>query len=204
VVADPLFPYVDTTVFKPLATNTYVSGASTQKNIRVPPNTNPQFNAGDVVNGILYIESPNTVTFRGNATINGIVVFENKGDPSVNSMDFRGNVSAKAIPAAAEFDAVRAVANGWAIAAPAAAVTLSGSVDGTLEGSLVASSVDLAGSADLHFKSGSIISLGTAPTMIEGKAVEFAGTAADNPPASGVRFQATFLPDLASYREVAP
>jgi hypothetical protein len=40
--------------------------------------------------------------------------------------------------------------------------------------------------------------------VIEGKAVEFIGTAADNPPMSGVRFDATFLPDLTTYREVSP
>jgi len=204
VIDEPLFPYVDTTVFRPLATNLYVPGAVTQKNIRVPANANPRFNDGDVINGILYIESPNNVTFRGNAVINGLIVFENKGSAAANTLDFRGNVSPSSIPAAAEFDAVRAVAKGWAIAAPLASVTMSGSVDGTLEGSVIASSIDLNGSADLHFKSGSIITLGSSPTMIEGKAVEFAGTAADNPPVSGVRFLATFLPDLSSYREVAP
>jgi hypothetical protein len=204
VVAAPVFPVVDTTAFKSLATNVYVSGAATQKNIRVPPNTNPKFNGGDVINGILYIESPNQVTFRGNATINGIIVFENKGNASVNSLDFKGNVTPTTIPNTAEFAAVKAVAEGWSIAAPTAAVIMSGSVDGTLEGSMIASSVDLAGSADITFKTGSIIALGTIPTVLEGKTVTFAGTGADSLPVTGLRLNANFLPNPCSYREVAP
>ena len=34
--------------------------------------------------------------------------------------------------------------------------------------------------------------------------VEFAGTGADNMPKTGVRFNAYFLPDLTTYREIAP
>ena len=204
VVKAPTFPAVDTAAFRPLATNVYVSGAATQKNIRVPPNTNPEFKGGDVVNGILYIESPNAVTFQGHATINGIIVFENKNDGSVNSLDFSGNVTPTAIPSTAEFAAVRAAAKGWAIAAPAAAVTLSGSVDATLEGSLIGSSVNLGGSADLHFKGGSIISLGPSPTLVQGKVLDFTGTAADNMPTTGLKLSYRFVPDLATYREVTP
>jgi hypothetical protein len=204
VVAAPLFPYIDTTQFKSLAVNTWVSGASPQKNIRVPANSDPKFKGGDVVNGILYIESPNNVTFTGNATINGIIVFENKGNPSQNTLDFKGNVTPTTIPTTAEFDSVRAAAKGWSIAAPAAAVTMSGSVDGFLDGSLVANSVNLTGSADLHFTKGSIIATGNSPTLLQGKTVEFAGTGADNMPKTGVRFNAYFLPDLTTYREIAP
>ena len=204
LVKAPEFPEVETTWFKPFATSVYVAGAATQKNIRVPPNTDPTFNAGDVINGILYIESPNKVTFGGHATINGVIVFENKGSAEVNTLDFKGNVSPRAIPATSEFDAIRAASKGWAIAAPSAAVTMSGNVDGTLEGSLVASSVTLSASADLHFHDGSIITLGTTPTLVEGKTVQFSGTAADNAPLTGVRFESFFRPDPTSYREVAP
>ena len=203
-VTPPLFPYVDTTYFKPLATNLYVAGAPVQKNVRVPPNTNPRFNAGDVINGILYIESPNDVEFRGHATINGVIVFENKGGPAVNTLDFKGNVKPSSIPNTPEYDAIRAAAKGWAIAAPAASVTMSGSVDGDLEGSIVANVVDVNGSADLFLKGGSIISVGNSPTLLEGKTVNFTGTAADNVPNFGYRLDANYLPDPKTYQEVRP
>src|SRR6185295_18101068 len=67
VVADPNFPVFDTTVFAGYATTTY-GGATggTLKNVRIPKNTNPRFTGNATIQGILYIESPNTVTFRGN------------------------------------------------------------------------------------------------------------------------------------------
>jgi hypothetical protein len=77
-------------------------------------------------------------------------------------------------------------------------------VDATLEGSLIASSVILDGSADLHFKGGSIITLGASPTLVEGKVVDFTGTAADNMPTTGLKLSYCFAPDLTTYREVMP
>ena len=204
VVPAPEFPLVDTTPFKPFATNTYAAGVPVQKNIRVPANTNPKFNAGDVINGILYVESPNAAEFRGDATVNGIIVFEAKNTPAVNSLDFRGTVSPRTIPAGAEYDALRAAARGWAIAAPTASVKMSGSVSGSVEGSVVAHSIALGGSADLKLKHGSLIALGGDPVLIEGKGVQFTGTAAIQPPVTGIRFTAFFSADLATYREVVP
>jgi hypothetical protein len=204
VVTPPEFPYVHTTVFAPFATNTYVAGAAYQKNVKIPRNTNPKFNGGEVIDGILYIESPNTVTFAGNATINGLIVFENANTPAVNVMDFRGSVSASAIPAASEFDALRKRAAGLAMAAPTASVTLNGSVGGFVEGTVIAGSLSMGGSSDLTINRGSLISLGTSPTLIQGKTVQINGTAADNPPYAGVRLRAYFRPDHVSYRETRP
>lgn len=197
----PPFPDVDTTAFKAFATNVY-SGASYQKNVRVPPNTNATFKGGDVVDGILYIESPNNVVFTGNATINGVIVFENKGAPAQNLLDFRGNVSPSNIPNTAEFAALRAKAKGLALAAPTAALTMSGSVDGNVTGSVIASSISLNGSADLTIRQGSLISLSDDPALIQGKTVHFVGYAKDNPPYQAVRVNTWFRPNPSSYREV--
>jgi hypothetical protein len=203
LAAPPEFPWVDTTAFKSFATNTY-SGASYQKNIRVPANTNPKFNAGDVIEGILYIESPNNVTFEGHATINGLIVFENTNGVAENVMEFRGNVSPSKIPDTPEFAALRTISKGLAIAAPTAAVTMSGSVDGDLAGTVIAGSIVLDGSADLTLRQGSLIALGTDPMRVEGKTVKFVGNASDNPPYKGIRLRSWFKPNPGSYREVAP
>ena len=202
VVPVPEFPTIDTAPFKALAVNTYSSGVGHQKNIRVPPNTNPRFNGGDVVDGILYVESPNAVTFRGGAQINGIIVFENKNNSSVNSLDFKGNVQPDNIPTTAEFDNIRAAAKGLSIVAPTASISMSGSTDGYLDGSLIAYSLDLAGSADLYFTQGSIITLGPAATQIEGKTVNFTGVGSDNPPTTGVLFSGSLRPSAYTYREL--
>lgn len=204
VVRAPDFPYVHTTVFRPYATNTYVSGAAFQKNIRVPANANPTFNGGDVIEGILYVESPNVVRFSGNAAINGVIVFENAGDVTKNALDFKGNVSPGSIPNTSEYTALRKRAAGLAIAAPTASVTMSGSVDGHVDGTVIGAKIWLSGSADLTINRGSLISLGPDPTLIEGKTVQFNGDGADNAPYAGVRFRAYFKPDATTYREVAP
>lgn len=201
VVPSPTFPVVDTTPFKALAVNVYSSGLSHQKNIRVPPNTNPRFNGGDVIDGILYIESPNNVTFRGHTTINGIIVFENKNTSASNVLDFKGNVTPADIPNTAEFAAVRAAAKGWAILAPTASVFMSGSVDGNVSGSIMADKIAFNGSADLTLNQGSVISLGSSATDISGKVLKFIGTGADNPPTTGLTFNGSFFPNPSSYYE---
>jgi hypothetical protein len=202
VVSPPEFPTVDTTVFRSLATNTHVPGKARQKNIRVPAGMGANFSGGDVVEGILYIESPNTVSFSGNAEINGIIVFENKNGPGVNTLDFRGNVSPESIPPGKEFDDVRAVAPGIAILAPRAAVTMSGSVDATLTGSLIAHQVTLGGSADVAFKNGSLIALGPQPVVVGGKVLSFTGTGMVLPPKAGISYSGYLKLSPWTYREV--
>jgi hypothetical protein len=202
VVSPPEFPTVDTTVFRSLATSTHVPGKARQKNIRVPAGKGADFSAGDVIEGILYIESPNTVTFSGHAEMNGIIVFENKNGPGENKLDFRGNVSPASIPPSKEFDDVRAVAPGIAILAPRAAVTMSGSVDATLTGSLIAHQVTLGGSADVAFKNGSLISLGPQPVVVGGKVLSFTGTGMVLPPKAGISYSGYLKLSPWTYREV--
>jgi Tfp pilus assembly protein PilX len=202
VIPPPTFPVGDTSPFKPLAVNTWVAGLPLQKNIRVPAGSNPTFNGGDVVQGILYIESPNNVKFAGDATVQGIIVFEDKNSPVLNSLDFKGNVQASKIPNTSEFDAVRAASVGLSILAPTASVLMSGSVDGTIEGSMIASQVNLGGSADLYFQHGTIVALGSTVMNMSGKIVSFTGNGGDNPPQMGLKFKGIFKPDAKTYREV--
>src|SRR5205823_2533157 len=94
VVGTPEWPVFDTTPFAQYATNTY-SGATggTLANVRIPANTNPRFTGNATIQGILYIESPNTVTFRGNTNLQGFIVFQNTGTVGQNVIDMSGNFS---------------------------------------------------------------------------------------------------------------
>src|SRR5207302_646210 len=83
------------------------------------PGTNPQFAGGAEVDGIMYVRSPNTLTFRGNFTLKGFIVFENAGSSAVNKMDFRGSITVSPLPADPQFDPMRSV-SGIAILAPTA------------------------------------------------------------------------------------
>jgi hypothetical protein len=204
VKSPPDFPTVHTVVFKEFATNVYVAGVPRQKNIRVPPNINPTFSSGNVIDGILYIESPNVVTFSGHTDVNGVIVFEGLGTPAVNVLDFKGNVSQSALPDTAEYAALKARAAGLAIVAPTAAVNISSSVESTLTGSVIANRLAITGSADVTLVNGSLITLGSEPMLIEGKTVNVIGVGARTAPYAAVRFESHFRPVHTTYREVAP
>jgi hypothetical protein len=205
VVDKPEFPTIDTTVYKKYAVNDYKSGAATQQNIRIPANTNPKFNGKDTVQGIMYIESPNTVEFRGNFNLQGFIVFENAGTSADNVLDFRGNVAQLPLPAGAQFDALRTT-SGVAILAPTAAVTMSGSTDSTLRGNVILGSFSFAGSADIVIDQGTLMTYNETNNSVvfNGKTVKFTATGANNMPTSGVSYSAFYQPNAASYQEVSP
>jgi hypothetical protein len=197
----PEFPIVDTSVFKAYATNVY-SNKKTQGNIRIPPNTNPKFNGGDTVNGIMYIESPNTVTFTGNFNMAGIIVFENKA--GTNVLDFSGNMSQSPAPSGSEYDAVRSASN-ISILAPTASVTMTGSTGSYLRGSVIVDRYTFAGAADIRIDRGTLMTLnpGLNSAVFKGaKSVKFTATGEDNAPTTGLSYSSYFQPEGSSYQEL--
>lgn len=204
-VEPPEFPTVDTSVYRSYATNTFVDGARTQQNIRIPAGTNPRFNGGDSVQGIMYIESPNTVTFRGNFNLQGFIVFENTADETANVLDFRGNVSQNPLPSGAAFDSLRAT-TGVSILAPTTKVFMSGSTDSLLRGNVIIGKLDYNGSADVQIDRGTIMTYneGSDSAGFNGKTVKFTATGSNNQPTSGISFSSNFRPDPTSYQEISP
>jgi hypothetical protein len=204
-VEPPEFPTIDTSVYRQYAVNNYVPGARTQQNIVIRAGTNPRFNGGDTVQGIMYIESPNTVTFRGNFNLQGFIVFENAGNDAVNSMDFRGNVMMSPPPAGPEFNALRAT-SGVAILGPTASVTMSGSSDSYVRGNVIVSKFSFNGSADIQIDRGTIMTYSESPNSayFNGKTVKFTATGAGNTPTAGISYSSYFKPDPTSYQEVLP
>jgi len=204
IVDAPDFPYVDSTYFRPFAVNTY-SGGSTLKNMRIPANTNPKFTGDAIIQGILYIESPNTVEFRGNTEIQGFIVFENKNNSTVNVIDMRGNFSQSPLPPGDEFDALRAI-TGVSILAPTAKMVISGSVDSDLLGNVILGTFSNGGSADWTFDKGSLIAMDQSAdaAVFNGKTVRFSSTGQYNMPSAGVRYSSYFRPQSYTYDEVKP
>lgn len=66
----------------------------TLTNVEIPANTNPSFAGHAVINGVMFIRSPNIVSFAGNAEVHGLIVAEGEMDlPSENNLlDFGGTV----------------------------------------------------------------------------------------------------------------
>src|SRR5215212_8882676 len=64
-VIAPEFPTIDANDIKAFATSVYVGG-TVLDNVIIPPNTNPTFAADTTITGVLLVQPPNVVTFRGN------------------------------------------------------------------------------------------------------------------------------------------
>ena len=209
-VPAPEFPTVDTEYFKPYATTTYSSGMTTMKNVRIPAGTGTQasplkFTGGATIQGVLYIESPNVVEFRGNTVLQGFIVFENAGSTTTNVIDQRGNFSHLPLPSGPEFDALRAT-SGVAMLAPTTSLTISGSVDSSLKGNLILGTFNNAGSADVTIERGTLMTLDDTvdSAVFNGKTVKFASTGAPTLPNGVLTYSSYFQPDPKSYQEVAP
>ncbi len=109
-------PAIDPTQYRSLATTVMSSAsppAGTYKNIRIPANTNPVFSSSVTIQGILYVEAPNTIYFNNNVNFTGVMVAANPptGSPdSANYICFKNNMTfsgVEQLPASSEFAAVR-------------------------------------------------------------------------------------------------
>ncbi len=85
------FPTPNPNYFKPLATgeiidqNTNWSNHAVLENVTIAANTNPTFASEVTINGLLFIEKPNTVTFTAKTNVNGVIVAD--GNTSQESSD---------------------------------------------------------------------------------------------------------------------
>lgn len=202
-VQEPEFPVVDTSAFAAYATNVY-TGGSTLINCRIPANTNPRFNGNATIRGVLYIETPNIVTFRGDVDIQGVIVVQNSptGSVATNVLDFSGSVSARGVEALPESYGNLRQMTGSFILAPKFHVMFSGNF-GTVNGSMLADKFSMTGNATGTVM-GSVINLADNPVTVSGSSeIIIASTGTTNYPA-GVFFSSNFAPLPDTYEEVQP
>jgi hypothetical protein len=205
VVDHPEFPTLDPTVFKQYATNNWVNKAKVQSNILIKAGTNPKFNANDTVQGIMYIESPNVVTFNGDFNLKGLIVMEG-GVVTTDALNFSGNLTSAPVPSGTQYDALRAI-SGIAILAPNAAMNMSGSSGGNVKGSVIVKTFSFSGAANLQIDQGTLMTLdpGANSAIFGGsKAVLFSATGSNNQPSAGVSYSSYYVPDPGKYKEVMP
>ena len=147
---------------------------TTFANVRIPPNTNPSFGGGVTLSGIVFIETPNVVTFTGHVNINGIIVGDGDiiDDSGTNYIDFQGTVNSSPVSGLPEeFGGLRdetgtfLMAPGFSVsfggdfetingAIAANGIEFYGNAGGTIEGSVLNyadTSMDLSGNSDLSF-----------------------------------------------------
>jgi len=210
-VPAPTFPIVDTSVFTQYATTPYTNGMSTLTNVYIPPNTNPKFTGGVTINGVLWVQAPNVVTFKGNCTICGVIVGDPPAmnipfDPVNNQLNFAGNVQATPIsqmptnnPA---YNANLVQLSGSFMLAPEFKASFTGNF-GTVGGSIVAGQVSMTGNAG-GTVDGSVIGMTDNPLTLNGNAsITISSTGTSNYP-SGMSFGNMYTPLPGTYIEVAP
>lgn len=173
---DPVdFPTPLTDRFRPFAAGDVIDSSTdlgsytnTLVNCSIAAGTNPVFPKSVTIKGILFIESPNIITFSQNVALEGIIVAD--GDltnQGTDRIDFMGNFASGAYPEGIEFDAIRGE-DGSSIVAPGFAASFQGNFS-TLEGVVALSGVSFTGNVNAQIK-GTIINYSNDPMVIEGNA----------------------------------
>ena len=173
-VEPPEFPVPDTQHFLQYATgdvidsSTDLTGSMTLTNVIIAAGTDPNFEGNIIIEGILYIEQPNIVTFSKNVDVRGMIVGDGDvNDPGTNSISFLGNFATNPYPSGVEFDAIRQE-TGSSILAPGFAASFEGNFS-AIGGVMAVSGVHFSGNVNAIVK-GTIINYSENPTVIEGNA----------------------------------
>ena len=174
-VEPPVFPEVDTSIFKPLATNVVDATTNTGEagqvfeNIVIKAGSNPTFAADTIINGVVYIESPNIVNFSAKVTLNGVIATEDNELGIENcKLNFGAQVEAygvEALPDLPQFTAVKDL-TGSLVVAPGFDVSFAGHFS-TISGTIAADKLSFSGQAEGTVM-GSVIGLADYPTWISG------------------------------------
>jgi hypothetical protein len=177
VGADPVeFPVPDLTDFKQYATGpvldstfTYSGAGITLTNATIRAGTNPTFTGTGAVTiqGILYIEAPNIVTFNKQVSLQGLIVATgDPANPGTNAINFGANFASTGYPAGAQFDALRQEQQGSSILAPGFGVSFTGNFS-SVNGVLAANSLYFSANCSATVK-GTMISYSQSPTVVDG------------------------------------
>ena len=198
----PPMPVPNTEIFRPFATNTFVAGLASYRNIVIPPNLNPIINGPTDIKGVVYVRQPNKVTFAGQCTITGMIVTENAGIGTLltNQLIFSGNGGVKAgvqaLPNDPEFIGLKQLAGSF-IVAPGFDVQLTGNF-GSISGHITGDKVTLSGATNSNV-TGSIVALKS--TLTIGGNTNATLLYDPSQGHAGMRFPDRYVPVAASYHE---
>jgi len=149
------FPAPDPAYFEHYVTDIVDSTTDTTldaayENIRIAAGTNPNFSGNVILRGIIFIETPNVVTFSGSSTITGIIIGDGDlaDNSGANQINFTGPVSScpvTELPCDAQFADIRNE-TGTFLMAPGFSASFGGNF-GTLNGAIAANGINLYGNA---------------------------------------------------------
>jgi hypothetical protein len=146
----------------------YPSSETTFTNVRIPPNTNPLLPAGVNLIGVVFIETPNVVSFSGSVNITGIIVGDGDvtDDSGTNRIDFMGNVNSSPVTnLPVEFGDLREEV-GTFLMAPGFIVSFGGDL-ATINGAIAANGIEFYGNAGGTIE-GSVLNYSDTPMELSG------------------------------------
>ncbi len=206
---DPLeFPVPNPGYFEHYTTNTYDPNnvLTEYENVRIPAESDPSFSGGLTLKGVVFVETPNVLTFTGHVDITGIII--GAGDVNDNSgtnlMTFLGTVSSHPVedlPEESQFEDLRNE-TGTFIMAPGFSVSFGGNFE-TLNGVIAANGVEFFGNAG-GTVGGSIINYSNEPMTLTGNSDLFFERSGDDVVIAGFESEIVlyYLPEY--YCEVIP
>lgn len=167
--------------------------------------TNPSFSGNVTLSGIVFIETPNVVTFSGNANVTGIIVGDGdiNDNSGTNQIIFLGNVSSSPVtelPFTSQFDGVRDE-TGTFLIAPGFSAAFGGSFD-TLNGAIAANGINFFGNAGGTI-AGSVVNLSDTPMTVSGNADLFFNRSGITEVPAGFEPEIILHYDSSSYCEIA-
>lgn len=204
------FPALDNSQITPYATNlvdssTDFSHGGTFTNIRVKAGTNPTFGQDAIINGVIYIEAPNTVTFGAKATINGIIVTADGGNFPQSScqIDFKGQASApgvSALPNTQEWANLKRQ-TGTIILAPGFELNFRGTTN-SINGTVAADKINFGGTSAVEGRvNGSILGLKDNLMTLKGNTTIRLSRSTSSTPPAGFRHPIGLFPSPSTYSE---
>ncbi|MHC4396220.1 MAG: pilus assembly PilX family protein [Planctomycetota bacterium] len=166
------FPVPIPGYFEHYVQNTYDPNdvLSEYENVRIPAGTNPVFSA-ITLRGIVFIETPNLVTFTGNTEITGVIVGNGDLDDNsgTNQIIFLGDVISYPVTNLPEgdpqFDQLRDE-TGTFLMAPGFSASFGGSFE-TLNGAIAANGIEFFGNAGGTID-GSVLNYSDTPMTLSG------------------------------------
>ena len=221
-IAPPTFPEVDGSIFesfvpsssepqgpKVITAASNIPSGAVLTNIRIKANANKTFGNAAQLNGVIYIESPNRISFGGGSRINGIIVTDNNRSTTLsqNQITIDNGVRVEGVetlnPAgfvsSERIDDLRQL-KGALVLAPNYKFVLAGGAQ-TFTGALVASQFDISNGYRGTIN-GAMVNLDDSNfTMVGGGKVTFT---ASTGPIAGLFAQSELQLDPASYEEVVP
>lgn len=136
--------FADLVTLTDLDPNMDTSSDAVLTNIRIPANTNPTFSGRATLQGLIWVETPNVVTFTGSADVTAVII--GNGDPNddsgVNQLSFQGDVESTPVTTLSGFED----ADGTFVMAPGFHVSFGGSFS-ALSGAIAANGIEFFGNA---------------------------------------------------------